>query len=249
MNICVFDTETTSLDKPFCYNVGYVIYDTENQKIITKHDFVIEQIWHNLPLFSTAYYAEKRQNYVSAMRGKTAFLAKWGAVTTTMRNEFKRFNVEHAFAYNSDFDERVFDFNCDWFKTINPFETVPVSDIRGHAISYLVDNNYFAFCENHKLFTESGNYSTTAEALYRFISQNADFVEAHTALNDSEIELQILLASIEAGAILEHDYSIPRSIKREVQRHLTIFYNKSPVFEIDYNSIRQNREKTEIFLK
>ena len=24
MNIMVFDTETTNLEKPFCYNIGYV---------------------------------------------------------------------------------------------------------------------------------------------------------------------------------------------------------------------------------
>ena len=29
MNILVFDTETISVDKPFCYNIGYAIYDTD----------------------------------------------------------------------------------------------------------------------------------------------------------------------------------------------------------------------------
>ena len=29
MNICVFDTETTSINKPFCYNVGYTIVNSE----------------------------------------------------------------------------------------------------------------------------------------------------------------------------------------------------------------------------
>ena len=29
MNIMVFDTETVSVNKPFCYNIGYVIYNTD----------------------------------------------------------------------------------------------------------------------------------------------------------------------------------------------------------------------------
>ena len=58
--ICVFDTETTSLDKPFCYNIGYVIADPETDEILLRRDFVVEQIWHNQPLFQTAYYAAQR---------------------------------------------------------------------------------------------------------------------------------------------------------------------------------------------
>ena len=35
MNICVFDTETTSLNKPFAYNIGYTILN-ENGEIQIK---------------------------------------------------------------------------------------------------------------------------------------------------------------------------------------------------------------------
>ena len=74
MKICVFDTETISIDKPFCYNVGYIIYDTEKKEIVLKKEFVVEQIWHNIALFSTAYFAEKRPFYVASMRAKKSIL-------------------------------------------------------------------------------------------------------------------------------------------------------------------------------
>jgi lysophospholipid acyltransferase (LPLAT)-like uncharacterized protein len=78
-NVIVFDTETTSCEeKCFCYNVGWLVLNTESGEILAKHDKVVEQIWHNQPLFATAYYAEKRPLYVSAMRGKRAELDKWG---------------------------------------------------------------------------------------------------------------------------------------------------------------------------
>ena len=32
--------------------------DTETRETLVRRDFVVEQIWHNIPLFSTAYYAE-----------------------------------------------------------------------------------------------------------------------------------------------------------------------------------------------
>ena len=111
MKICVFDTETTNLEKPFCYNIGFIVYDTNEQKILEKKEFVIEQVWHNIPLFSTAYYADKRPIYVNRMRARKITLEKWGYVCQYMKRVFKNYNVEYAYAYNSAFDEKVFNFN------------------------------------------------------------------------------------------------------------------------------------------
>ena len=76
--ICIFDTETTSLDKPFCYNIGYIIVDIETGTTLLQRDYVVEQIWHNLPLFQSAYYANKRPLYVSRMRTRLASMSKFG---------------------------------------------------------------------------------------------------------------------------------------------------------------------------
>ena len=59
MKILVLDTETTSLDKPFCYDFGGIIYDTETGEILEEKSWIIEQVWYNLPLFESAYYKEK----------------------------------------------------------------------------------------------------------------------------------------------------------------------------------------------
>ena len=65
MNVIIFDTETTGITKAFCYDVGYLITNAETEEILVRRHYVIEQVWHNLPLFESAYYKEKRQNYVS----------------------------------------------------------------------------------------------------------------------------------------------------------------------------------------
>ena len=53
MNIMVFDTETISVGKPYCYNIGYVIYDTDGKQIVCKRDFVVEQNLRTLPIMQT----------------------------------------------------------------------------------------------------------------------------------------------------------------------------------------------------
>lgn len=222
MKICVFDTETTSLEKPYCYNVGYLILDTESRACLVKREFVIKQIWHNLPLFNTAYYANKRSIYVGALRARTIRMEKFGYVTQQMLRDFRNYEIERAFAYNSAFDEKVFDFNCDWFKVINPFESVPISDIRGFVHHFMIDDTFRAWCEENNAFTESGHYSTTAEALTRYIRSDTSFTEDHTALSDSEIEAEILFTCLDRGADLNRDYQAKRSIERKVTREFTI---------------------------
>ena len=213
MNIAVFDTETTSLQKPYCYNIGIVGYNTDTDEILFKQEYVIEQIWYNLELFNTAYYAEKRELYVKSLRSRQSKLDKFGYVMQAIKRLFKAFDIQSVYAYNSPFDERVLSFNCDWFKVINPFEHLPLFDIRGYVFNKIAfTESYKDWCEIHQQFTESANYSTTAEAIYRFIVQDIEFIEDHTALSDSLIELDILKYCIEKGAKWDTEYKVYQSV-------------------------------------
>lgn len=249
MKICIFDTETTSLDKPFCYNIGYVIADTANWEILCKRSFVVEQIWHNLPLFSSAYYADKRTIYVSAMRSRKCSMDKFGYICQQMIRDFRNFEVECAFAYNSSFDEKVFNFNCDWYKCSNPFDNIPIKDIRGFVHAFLVDDSFKAFCDENSYYTESGNYSTTAETIYRYLTFNTDFIEEHTALKDSEIEYEILKTCCIMGADISKEYKVLRSIERIEEKTLHIRTAEQIDYYFEYSKIRINKQKTEITLK
>lgn len=53
---------------------------------------------------------------------------------------------------------------------------------------------YLKYCIETGAFTPSGNPSTSAESVYRFINKEHDFTENHTALSDARIEAAILLA-------------------------------------------------------
>lgn len=248
MNICVFDTETTSLEKPFCYNIGYVIIDTEEWQTLLRKDRVVEQVWHNNMCFASAYYADKRNIYVERMRKHETIMDKFGYITREMARDFEAYDVKMAFAYNSSFDERVFNFNCDWFKCINPFDNIKIKDIRGFFHKFIVDDDFKQFCEDNEYFTESGNYSTTAETAFRYLVDNG-FCEEHTALADSEIEAEILRECFVRGADPEADYEAKKSIVRKVMRDLTVKKNGEVVFKTDFESIRYYKSNDTIMLK
>lgn len=250
MKITIFDTETAgTFNKPFCYNIAYIIYDTETNELLLEREFVVEQVWHNSMLFSTAYYENKRKIYVGRMRNRSVKMDKFGYICQQMIRDFRNYNVERAFAFNSEFDENVFEFNTDWFKCSNPFDTIPISDIRGYVHHFMITDDFKEFCETHAQFTESGNYSTTAETMFRYITKDNNFEEEHTALADSEIELQILLKCIELGADLNGDYKALNSIERTIQRFLTIKYDNEEIYEFPYTTKRVYKSKDLITLK
>ena len=242
--ICVFDTETTSIEKPFVYNIGYTIFDTDSREILVKEDFVVEQVWHNAMLFTTAYYADKREIYVSRMKGRTCRMEKLGYITRRMYHLFKEHEVVAAYAYNAPFDIGVFEYNCDWFKVINPFDDVPIYDIRGYVMNKIAFRPDFQqFCDEYEYYTEKGNYSTTAETLFRYIAQNTDFTEEHTALADSLIELDILCHCVDMGCEWHTEYKVYRSVPRKADKVLVVRDVNGEEHEFPYQKITDYKEK------
>ena len=74
----------------------------------------------------------------------------------------------------------------------------PLFDIWALACEHIMDSDeYRGYALDEGLLTDSGKYyKTSAEVAYRFISHNRDFEEAHTALDDAEIESEILASII-----------------------------------------------------
>lgn len=235
MSRIVLDNETAgSLSKPFAYDVSYQVIDDNGMDIAEKH-FVVEQTWHNLPLFESAYYKEKRPKYIALMRARKAEMKKYGHIMQELKRDIKKYNVTAVYAYNSDFDDNVISFNCDWYKCENPLDTVPVYDIMGYAGQFITNTpEYKAFCEQYKLFTDTGNYSQTAESVYRYITNKVDFEEAHIGIMDCHIEADILRECFHRGAIPETEYPKIRILERKHKTPYVIKINGKVLYQGEY---------------
>lgn len=231
----VMDTETTSIDKPFCYDLGWVVLDMDNGRQVENRHYIIEQVWHNLPLFESAYYKDKREKYVSLLRSRRAILDKWGYALRALRRDIQHYGITDAYAYNSNFDDGVMTFNCDWYKVANPLDNIAIHDIWGYASQLITCRpDYHAFCEEHERFTESGNYKSSAEVVYQYITQNPDFVEEHMGLYDSQIEADILWWCVERGCPWAADYPTTRYLNRNIETPFKVKIDGIILYEGEY---------------
>ena len=234
--VMVLDTETTGLDKCFCYDVSWVIMDKETGEIVDLKANVVEQVWHNLPLFESAYYKEKRQKYIEMMRKHDTKMNKWGYIMRDLKQDIRKYNVTEVYAYNSDFDDKVIAYNCDWFKCNNPLEDVAIFDIWGYASQFITKlDGYRNFCEINERFTDTGNYKGSAEVVYQYIIGDPEFVEEHMGVFDSSIEAQILLFCINNyDAKWATDYKVVKVLNRPVKHPFTIKLNGEEIFSGEY---------------
>lgn len=95
---------------------------------------------------------------------------------------------------NPDFDEKSFRFRG---------REYPLFDIWGMACDRLLNRvAYKNLCLDLGMITNSGNFfKTSAESSYRYLREEYDFDEAHTALADAEIEAYILSKILHYGKI------------------------------------------------
>lgn len=238
MRIMVFDTETTGLDRPFMYQFGFVVYDTDLKKVLCQDEYLLSNIWYNKELMSGALFKDREHS-------KDIVTCSLQDLCINLLYIFNHYNIKFAFAYNCDFDIKVMNFNCDFYNIVNPFKInrTIIKDIRMFALKYICNENYKNFCDSYSLYTDNGNYSTTAENVYKYINKTNNFEENHTALSDSLIELEILKKTIINGAdIINENLPKVRSLYRQQNRVLTIKKDNQVYIEIPFNNCIKRKD-------
>lgn len=187
----IVDTEAISVSLPYIYDIGYVVVSTDLDIIAYGH-FVLDQIYYNKMLFETAYYKNKRPQYVSRLKGRKAKMKKVGHAMRTLSAIMKEYNIKNVFAYNCKFDRGAFEKTCEYFKCHNPFEKkrwLDIQSLANHSIHKTEE--YHEFCKQNKYITPKGYLRTNVEKTYEFIT-GKPFKESHIGIDDCLAELEIL---------------------------------------------------------
>lgn len=213
MNIIVLDTEGTNKIKvtsgniaetALVYDVGWIVADKKTGEVLDRYSFINTDIFFRDDLMKNAYYAEKLPQYHDNL-GEWWTPLSFLTIKKIFANVCRNYQVKQIWAYNARYDRTALNNTCaelsnGFCEFFSPFgiKWVDIWDFAGKSIcstskfiKWTIENGYV---------TAKGNPQTGAEVVYRYITQNTDFVEQHTALCDCEIEHSILRACLSRGA-------------------------------------------------
>ena len=194
--ILMIDTETTNdLECPIVYDVGYQIF-TLADGVLCEKSFVNADVFCDAELMASAYFADKINSYWEEIRDGQRILRKWFNIKQELAEDCQRFGVQFACAHNSAFDNRALNITQRYITTSKyryflPYGIVWLDTLKMARKLLKNNDNYGEFCYENGYLTSRGCRRYTAEIIYRWLSGEAEFVEAHTGLEDVKIERQI----------------------------------------------------------
>ena len=195
--VCILDTETANfVDAPIPYDIGYVLYDATDRKIIARHSFVVHETFTDKDLMNSAYYAKKVPQYWEDIKSGKRQMKRITTIKNFIAKEFKEYSVTMVGAYNMGFDKRATN-NGIRYNTYSKYRWffpygIEFFDIwHGACSSFLRSKHFIKWAIKNGFVSDKGNIQTSAEVAYKYITKNLDFVESHTGLEDVEIETAI----------------------------------------------------------
>lgn len=192
----VFDTETQGVENKLVYDLGYLIVNRHGD-VFAGRRFLVKEIITNPDIMADAFYHRKiYTNYIPMLdSSRVPMLASWSDIALTMRRDIRRYNVNVLTAYNLLFDlaaMRATSQHVGYSGTVLTSRPT-LLDLWLFACLHLFTRpTYKRMADREGWKSDAGNYRTTAEHAYRYLTLDYNYAEPHTALEDSEIEAYIL---------------------------------------------------------
>ena len=204
----ILDTETANtiieedgkLEMAFVlpYDFGFAVIDSKGNTY-EKHSYVNEDIFcDEYTLMQSAYYADKIPDYIRDLAHGNRQLKTTFEIRKILCDLIEKYDCQFVMAHNARFDYRACNNIQRWttkskYRYFFPYG-IEIWDTLKMARDVLSKKpTYIDFCFENGFVTKhkTPQPQYTAEVIYRFITQNIDFVEEHKGLEDVEIETEI----------------------------------------------------------
>lgn len=187
------------------YDVGIAIVDRYG-RIYVRFSIVVTDTFDYLTeAMQSAYYADKLPQYYAQLENGERVRMSLYEVRKLVCELMEEYNVRAVIAHNARFDYNALNATQRYttkskYRYFFPRGTEIWDTMKMAQDVFTVRPTYKRFCEQHGYMTKhkTPRPQVTAEVVYRYLTNNPDFVEAHTGLEDVEIETAIFSACMRA---------------------------------------------------
>ena len=193
----MLDTETANgLDCPIVYDIGFAVIDKKGN-VYESYSFVVYEVFCKMKdLMQTAYYKEKIPMYEKDIAEGKRKIATYKTIKTIIANLCKKYNIVAIVAHNAPFDYRSTTGTQRYltkskYRYFLPYGIPIWCTLTMARQTFAKQPTYQMWCKENGFTTKNGAVRLTAEVIYRFITQDIEFKEKHTVIEDVMIEKEI----------------------------------------------------------
>lgn len=204
----VVDTETTnSIDDPIVYDIGFIVTDGLGN-VYERKSYVVAEIFLDEDLMASAYFKEKVPMYWEQIKKGERELKRFYNIRKAFSEIVRKYDIKIISAHNARFDYHSLNLTQRFltsskYRYFFPYG-IEIWDTLKMARAILKDSDeYREFCEANDFLTSTLQNKYTAEVLYKFITNDLDFEEAHTGLEDTLIEKDIFTFCLQNDPLID----------------------------------------------
>lgn len=193
------DTETCNdMDNPLVYDIGGCVHDVHGNVIETFSFVIYDTFVLMKDLMASAYYSWKIPMYEEELEAGFRTMVQFSTARRHIAELCKKYGITAIIAHNASFDYRSCNTTQRYltkskYRYFFPYG-VPIWDtLRMAQDTICKQKTYIRFCQANGYMRNKTTPRATAEILYRYISNDNDFVEGHTGLSDVLIEKEIFV--------------------------------------------------------
>jgi len=192
----ILDIETIT-DARLAFDIAWIVKDSKGNTL-EKRNYLVREImdtpFASILIRRDSFMKNKANFYMDGIAFNSFNIANLDYISDDFATIAARYHAKVVMcAYNAKFDYSVLNDNMQAYYGVDFFDdNVEVVDIMTMALATICDTNKFVrWCQLNNMVTAKGNVKTNAETVYAYLTRDSEFVEAHHALQDCEIEADI----------------------------------------------------------
>ena len=186
--ILLIDTETNKKGEVF--DIGFIIADLHNNIMETGQYILFDEFQKKI------FYEKKRNLYINYINDGIAKVETVSTVFQRLTNLIRHYNIKEVWAYNGTFDYTKFEQLASKHNVQNPIGHLKHQCIWVQAVQAIGTSAKFQkWVKENNMLSDKGITPTNAEIMYAFLTDNPNYKEEHTSLEDCKIEYEILMQS------------------------------------------------------